>query len=750
MKVPMKNKGYCISKRYDLVVVGGGIAGTVAAIVAARHGLNVGFLQNRPVLGGVSSNEFDFDGDGTWVVGADVANINRNARETGILEEFKMTSKFRKGQGWGNLWSIILREAVENEQKITLYMNTEAVDVEMESKERIKSVVAYQLGTQKKLVLSAEMFIDATGDGHIGYCAGAEYRMGREARSEFNEGRAPVKADKVTMGTSIEFHARDVGHPVKFVPPKWAFKFPTDESIPFRNHDDISQGYWWLEYGGELDTILDNEKIYKVLLRVVFGIWDHVKNHGNHGADNYVIDWISPIGGKRESRRFVGDYILNQNDVERPKTFPDRVAYGGWPIDLHSPKGIFDKLQPAENPFLPGIYSIPFRCLYSKNIVNLMMAGRDISSTHVAFGSTRVMATCGVEGQAVGTAAAICKKYKCTPRCLYRNYISELQQTLLKDDCYIINIKNEDPDNITLNARVTASSIMPLYYDIVNVFLPLDKMRAQMFYINDYMINKISLKLINGTESDIKITAGLRKARKFNDFSSRKDISKATAILPAKSQVWVDFKFDILTKPGELYWICLNPCNGVCWCYGHKNIPGYAKMIEERDTWEQWKGSLCFHVFPDTSSFIPENIVNGIARPEEWPNIWISDPFQPMPQYVEIDLGKKMTFNKMHIVFDTNLDELIPIGPVPQCVRDYSIYYKNGSRWILLHNERHNHLRFRQHNFKTVISQKLKIEITATNGDPTARIYEVRVYRVPVKNKRVERKGVEKWIKKRY
>jgi hypothetical protein len=225
------------------------------------------------------------------------------------------------------------------------------------------------------------MVLDCSGDSFVAFKAGASFRHGREGKKEFNERLAPVEPDNFTLGSSLYFRAVDVGHPVKFKAPEWAEKI-TDDMLKTRGHSDCRKGYWWIECGGELDTICDNELIHKKLLAIVYGVWDHIKNGGDHNADNYAIEWISSIPAKRESRRIMGDHILTEGEILSHATFPDGVVHSGGNVDIHPLKGIFSGNTPCgeEHGILsPGLYQIPLRCLYSKDIDNLMMAGRNIS-----------------------------------------------------------------------------------------------------------------------------------------------------------------------------------------------------------------------------------------------------------------------------------------------------------------------------------------------------------------------------------
>jgi hypothetical protein len=205
-------------------------------------------------------------------------------------------------------------------------------------------------------------------------------RYGREAQAEFGEQWAPEEADDVVLGSTIMFAARDVGRPVPFVPPSWAHSFPDEESLPFRPHEAIDSGYWWLEWGGRLNTITDNETIPRELHAAVFGVWDHIKNHCTvpgvrERAANMALDWIGHIPGKRESRRFEGDHILQEADITAglANVPRDVVAYGGWAIDLHAPDGVYSPDKPCTQPPLPDLYGIPLRSLYSRTVSNLYL-----------------------------------------------------------------------------------------------------------------------------------------------------------------------------------------------------------------------------------------------------------------------------------------------------------------------------------------------------------------------------------------
>lgn len=454
-----------IKKHYDVVVVGGGLAGVCAAISSARNGARTALVHDRSMLGGNASSEVRM-----CICGADAHGTRANARETGIVEEFLLRNRSYNPEQSFSISDTIFWEMTRFQENLDLYLNARVTDVESVAG-RIVSVTAYQTTNEKKLIFTSGIFVDSTGDGFVAASAGAEYMTGREAKSEFNEPDAPDEHDDYVMGITLLFKSYNTGKPVKFVKPAWAYTY-TEEDLKNRGHYTgahiwkskygIDSGYWWIELGGgELDVIKDTEEIRDELLKVLYGVWDHIKNGGDHGAENYVLDWVQFFPAKRESRRITGDYILTENDLLSSRKFDDAVAYGGWPMDMHAIKGIRNLQSPPTTYIhVPDIYEIPYRCYYSRNIENLMMAGRCISVTHMAHGSTRVMGTCAVGGQAVGTAAALATRKKCSPREVGM-YIDELQQQLLKDDCYIPNIKNTDPADKALKCRkITASSFI--------------------------------------------------------------------------------------------------------------------------------------------------------------------------------------------------------------------------------------------------------------------------------------------------
>lgn len=444
----------------EFVVVGGGLAGVCAALAAARNGRKTFLLQDRSVLGGNASSEIKMH-----VVGADVHGRRPGARESGIMEELRLEDAARNPHRSYSQWDLLLYEKVTAEPNITLLLDTDctgcAVEKLANQQRKIVSVEAVRQSTEETFTIHADTFADCSGDGRLAIEAGADFTFGREAKSDYGESLALDVADRRTLGSSILFTARRYETPQPFRAPSWVRRFQKDE-FKFRPIDGYEYGYWWAEWGGQLDTVKDNPAIRHELLRIALGIWDYIKNSGDHPASaHWALDWVGALPGKRESRRFFGPHVLTQHDLVSGKIFEDQVAYGGWPLDLHPPSGVDAPGEwPCHHTHLEHLYSIPLRSLCSRNIANLFLAGRNISATHVALASTRVMATCAVMGQAIGTAAALATALGSQTITEYFSsaQIHRLQQTLLRDDVFLLGIRNSDATDLARTAAIEASS----------------------------------------------------------------------------------------------------------------------------------------------------------------------------------------------------------------------------------------------------------------------------------------------------
>ena len=450
--------------RYDVVVVGGGLAGCMAAVSSARMGCSTVLIQDRPMLGGNTSTEILVPPVGVW---PHAARDPLDPRETGLLGEIRTEGNQKVAEA--KLYSGRLLRLVKAEPNLDLFLNTHATGVEMKSASKIDAVLAVDVHSGQRMRFVGRVFIDCTGDSVVGVSAGAEYRHGKEPASTYNESLADEQASRQTMGNSLKYVSQPTGKPQPYVTPPWAMKFEKPEDIPpsrkLRLGGDIGW-QWALELGGKRDTYADAEEIRDDVLRLIFGLWGYVKHHSpelREKATDHKLVWVAHVAGKRENRRLLGDYVLHQNDISEQTMFPDRVAYGGWGVDDHPSDGFFYRYTPGGprpvTMFCKGIlHSIPFRSLYSKNVDNLLMAGRNASASHVAMAATRVMMTCALMGHAAGTGAALCVQHDRTPRGVCHDYLDELQQQLLKDGAYIIEMPNRDPRDLARSAAVTASS----------------------------------------------------------------------------------------------------------------------------------------------------------------------------------------------------------------------------------------------------------------------------------------------------
>jgi hypothetical protein len=456
---------------YDVVVVGGGLAGCTAAVAAARHGARTVLLQNRPVLGGNASPEILVPPVGVSY-GAFRQRYPLDPRETGLVEEYRTAGQQRVAEG--KRYAKRLLRFVQAEPNLELFLDTHATGVEMQPgpARQIAAVLAVNTRSGQRTRFAGKHFIDCTGDAVVGVAAGAEYRHGKEPRSLYDEPWAPARPVKETMGNGLKYFPVDAGAPQPFAAPAWCHRFPQCTDFRPGRHPRLPRGaeieyQWIIELGGQRDTYADAEEIRDDLLRLIYGLWDHTKNHCpqlQEQAARYQLAWVGYVAGKRENRRLIGDYVLTQNDIGNQTLFPDRVAFGAWCVDDHHSAGFFHNgsfglhMDDPQHAYIGVPYSIPFRCLYSQNVDNLLMAGRNISASHLALADTRVMLTCATLGHAAGTAAALCLERHTTPRSVYREHLRELQQLLLKEGMHILQFRADDPRDLARSATVQASS----------------------------------------------------------------------------------------------------------------------------------------------------------------------------------------------------------------------------------------------------------------------------------------------------
>ena len=410
--------------KFDFVVVGGGVAGMCAAISAARLGSRVAVVQDRKVFGGNNSSEVRVGLGGRL-------NIGRFPALGYLLNEF---GPARKGNARpADVYEDEKKaEAIAAEENITAFTGYRVTSVEKEGL-RIKAVIATQVDNYTEIRLEGDCFADCTGDATLGVLAGAQWAMGRESKDVYGEPSAPEKADGITLGASIQWYSETRPAPVRFPDIDWGL--PIDEDTV----QNARRGQWYWEVGMRDDMIAEAEKIRDYGMYVAYSNWSYLKNHSRFRDDVACEDfaWLSFYAGKRESRRLFGDHVLTENDLRNFVQYPDGCVSTSWYIDDHEPDP--DNAARFRDPWLSrgrltplDYYPIPFRCLYNRDIENMFMAGRDISVSHLALGTVRVMRTCAMEGEVVGMAADICRRKDCLPRQVYLDHFEELKQLMEK------------------------------------------------------------------------------------------------------------------------------------------------------------------------------------------------------------------------------------------------------------------------------------------------------------------------------
>ncbi|QHS59211.1 FAD-dependent oxidoreductase [Chitinophaga agri] len=737
-----------------LIVTGGGMSGICCAITAAREGLEVVLVQDRSVLGGNASSEVRL-----WILGATshMGNNNRWAREGGVIDEILVENMYRNPEGNPVILDAILLDKVVAEPNITLLLNTAVYEVE-KSGNTITALKAFCSQNQTEYKLKAPLFCDASGDGVVGFLSGAAFRMGAEPMEEFNELFAPPESYGELLGHSLYFYSKDTGRPVKFVPP--AFALTDITAIPrFRhfNAQDYGCKLWWIEYGGRMDTVYDTEKIKWELWKIVYGVWNHIKNSGEFPeAETLTLEWVGMIPGKRESRRFEGDYILRQQDVIEQRVHEDAVAFGGWSLDLHPSDGVYADQPGCTQWHSKGIYQIPYRCLYAGNISNLFLAGRIISVSHVAFGSSRVMATSAYVAQAAGMAAVLCTQLGCAPAALYRDgHLPALQQWLMRSGQFIPGIIANDTTDLVQDATIVASS--ELFLSVLTADTapaPLDIAVAQLLPLQPGVIPAFSLHAYSEVPAVLQIE--IRICSRNGSYTP--DVTLATydcTIQPGRNCIQLEPEVEI--DQAQYVFIILhknplvsisrsaqritgilsvfNTINPAVSNYGKQSAPDNIGI----DSFEFWVAqrrpagqNLAFRLKEPLQVFGPANIRNGIARPTTQPNAWVADPDDPSPA-LTLSWKTIKHIKKLILSFDTDFDHPMesvlmshPEHVMVFCVRDYAIYDDKGNKVFEKKGnyQTRNSIAFHE----AVSTTSLTFRFTHPSAHTPAAVFEIRVY----------------------
>ncbi len=749
--VPGTRTELCVELDTDLAIAGGGLAGTCAAITAARAGLRVALIQDRPVLGGNASSEVRL-----WILGATshMGNNNRWAREGGVVDEILLENLHRNPEGNAVLLDAILLEKVVSEPNITLLLNTAVQEVEKSAPDTISALRAWCSQSSTSYRVRAPLFCDASGDGVVGFRAGAAFRMGAESKDEFGEGFAPDAACGELLGHSMYFYSKDTGRPVRYFPPSFALKDIT--IIPrYRDIQALDSGcrFWWFEYGGLLDTIHDTEKIKWELWRVIYGAWDYIKNSGRFPeAETMTLEWVGTIPGKRESRRFEGDYILTQRDIVGQRTHDDAVSVGGWAMDLHPAEGIYSPQAPCTQWHSKGVYQIPYRCLYSRNITNLFLAGRIVSVSHVAFGSTRVMATCAHSAQAVGMAAAVCRRHGVRPA---QAPVAEVQRALLRFGQHIPGLVLDDPDDLARGARISASSEYVLEeFGSSGQTAPLDVARAMLLPVPAGPAPAVTFlaDVSEATVLDVEVRASARPG----NFTPDRVLHHASlALAPGRPQPVTLRPAVALAEPAYLFYtLSRNPAVAVH--LSGERVTGVLSLTQSMnkavakaarqeppegsgiDSFEFWLPArrpggqnLALKAEPPLAAFAPANVVNGVMRPTTQTNAWVAAAGDAAPR-LTLRWPEPRTIARVELCFDTDFDHPLesvlwghPERDIPFCIRHYRIL--DGCGEVLAectdNHQTRNSIEFAQ----PAVTAEIHIEILATHGAPAA-LFAVRCY----------------------
>lgn len=739
----------------DFAVIGGGLAGICAAITAARGGSSVALIQDRPVLGGNASSEIRL-----WALGATshMGNNNRWSREGGVIDEILTENLYRNPEGNPIIFDTILIDAVKSEKNIILLLNTVMDACTMINDQTIRSVRAFNRQNETEYIIESPLFCDCTGDGTLGMLSGAEYIMGRDDIDYGDNLQYPADFGNL-LGSTIFFYTKDTGKPVKYIPPSYAVKdLSKIEHLDRVSLDANGCDYWWIEWGGTENTIHDSENIKFSLWGIILGIWDYIKNSGRYPeAETYTLEWVGTIPGKRESRRLVGDYTLTQNDIVRQHFHEDVVSFGGWAIDHHPSEGLYSKYDSCYQWHTKGIYGIPFRIMYSRNIYNLFMGGRLISVSRVAFGSIRVMMTCAHNAQAVGAASVICKRKGILPKDIANNkdLIYSLQQYLLRDGQYIPGVASRDFNvNKALSASVEVSSELKFtgfkpdgdWYVLEHsaaLLLPMNKGEIPSFsfwiYASENTTGKVEIRTSFRVENYTP-----EVVLDVLDFTAVPGIRQYTVTTVTKLEndcyVFLCFRENPVLKIRR----SKSLISGITSVYNKFNKkvtkssvqnPPDGSGIDSFEFWTPYRRPEAQNIaitFDDSVSIFPSgNILNGIHRPLVRSNAWVADYNDSHP-YIILRWNDFQDISTMLLFFDTDYDFSMesvqiehPERVIPFCVTSYSVFDHDTNE--LLYEKNNNHHARNKISFK-VRTRAIRIEIKDVAGDVPPAVFGIQCW----------------------
>ena len=762
----------------QVLVLGGGLPGVCAAVQAAQLGMDVILVEQRMTLGGNCGPEIG-------VHPSDAHRFHPYMVSTGtvgkIIEDAAYVhAKTDSNDNHYNVsmrWDTVMVKALERSGVRLLrshYAHTPYV-----KDGKIVAVECEDTLTYCRVLIHVTGYvIDDSGDGNVSERAGATYRMGREARSEFNEFLAPEQAEKTTMGASLVTLIRDTGkespyYPEPDIPP--FYPGYGGECGPFEPEEGDSLYFWFpTETGGDLDTVADAHTIYSRVRGHLDSAWNEMKNVKDRGgARNWEMVWCSSEMGKRESRRFEGDYILNQNDLQVGRHFEDAIAVGGFAMDIHYPKPEWPEVVKVTYHLIPPVYTIPYRSIYSKDIGNLFFASRLLSASHLAHGSVRLQRTLATIGQAAGIAAAMCAEYGITPRELYtQGHIHELQQKLLKWDATIPNAINEDPEDLARSAKVSASSEITYGVPGTPTFEKIKGVAGVELWDFTDRIDTCDVLLRNPTGEDLKVRCCLehflpdrpwqhKGERKFFDYYPHhnevewgsehrtrffKPVAETCVTVPAGFEGYVAIPFNAAVTAKNPHTdddrmaVVLHPegegleigRSGAHLSY-MRDIRGVTTWEDGSDAYQVGPGSVFAKITPTPLYGEAGQVLNGYNRrfSENPQNMW--HPAR-LPADLTLSWEEVVTAGEVHITFDT-LERVAWDMPYEnnhrasgQCVKRFRLTLLQGGEEVFsCEQENHNRLavvKFPQKRFDRLVLTVLE------TWDPvrTPGVYEIRVY----------------------
>ncbi|MGD7708274.1 FAD-dependent oxidoreductase [Microlunatus sp. Y2014] len=756
----------------DVVVVGGGMSGLVAAVSAARAGSSVALVQDRPVFGGSASSEVRVPVSGA-------ASSNAWSSEGGLIHDLMLRERATnptKAHPTTVHLDLMLDDLLETTPRLVVFRSTVVHQMIMDGS-RITAVVGRQLGSERTIVLNGTHLIDATGDGAVAALAGASFRYGREARHEYGESLAPVEADESSLGSTITMQARRLDVPVPFTAPAWAIDYSNTEltfdRVMPRTDGDLVSGFWWVEVNDPFHQIHDNAAIRRQLHRHVLGLWDYLKNHApdRDQLTHHHLEWIGQVPGKRESRRVLGDVVITQHDVVRDRAWRDEIGAGGWWIDLHTKGAVANLSAPAErenvDQFYRGMarvapFSIPLRACYSKDLDNLWLVGRCLSASHVGLGPIRVQQTLAQLGESVGHAAALAVRHGRTPREFAHDdgAVTALQQQLLRLGVRLLNTPNRDVRDHARQAQVVGQGLALQLPEEVSAWVRLSSPRAQVIpELGVAGFRQISCRLRNpGTTSGhVGVTA--ETLTTIWDREPGESTTLGTIVVPPGADDWftVSYEPPVSNRPIRIALAATDdPGLAVEWAEAAHpptgtvvqhliDAPGGPETknahvavfqpdeieIPPYRLWQQLRRRThLLRIEPPARPYEADRVINGWAWPGRGANLWISPP--QLPATLELRWDEARTLGEVHLAFDTDLDTSTDARPglhrAPECVADHRVELLVGGEWVMVASVTGNYRRRQVHTFEPRSTDACRIVVTATNGDPSARIYEVRAY----------------------